>query len=239
MRNAKSKIRFIETFAIVTFPIALAVGCSATGEKPASIGLQEDVNIQQETDVSISDLNTLTYVETEQTVVEPQHTDSSIPESDDTQVAESVDSPLQSESTIVETDMMQVNLQIPEPAKLEKPQTSIIHYAFNQYDVDEQDQELLKAHADYLLENPDVVVNVNGYSDNRGSAKNNFAVSKKRAQQVADILMSFGVPATQIQVNGYGESFPLNDENNWDENRRVELLYSVDEESNGLIVSAF
>jgi peptidoglycan-associated lipoprotein len=128
---------------------------------------------------------------------------------------------------------------MPQPAKPAKPQTGIFHFAYNQYDVAEQDRELLKAHAEYLLQNPDVTINVNGYSDNRGTAKNNVLVSQKRAQHVANLLKSYGVPESQIKVNGYGESFPLNDEKNWDENRRVELQYSDDTESDGLIVSAF
>jgi outer membrane protein OmpA-like peptidoglycan-associated protein len=244
MKNAKSKIRFIETFAIATFPIALAVGCSATGDKSAAaIGLQEtgmheEVAIEQQTDINTNDLNTLSYIETEQTYTETQFDE--IPtEMPSMQSAEGIDSTLEHDTTVAETNTLQVNLQVPEPAKVDKPQTNIFHFAFNKYDVDEQDYVLLKEHAEYLLENSNVVVNVNGYSDNRGSAKNNFEVSKKRAQQIANILTTYGVPESQIKVNGYGESFPLHDEKNWEENRRVELEYSEDTDTNGLIVSAF
>jgi outer membrane protein OmpA-like peptidoglycan-associated protein len=244
MKNAKSKIRFIETFAIATFPIALAVGCSATGDKSAAaIGLQEtgmheEVAIEQQTDINTNDLNTLSYIETEQTYTETQFDE--IPtEMPSMQSAEGIDSTLEHDTTVAETNTLQVNLQVPEPAKVDKPQTNIFHFAFNKYDVDEQDYVLLKEHAEYLLENSNVVVNVNGYSDNRGSAKNNFEVSKKRAQQIANILTTYGVPESQIKVNGYGESFPLHDEKNWDENRRVELKYSEETDTDGLIVSAF
>jgi outer membrane protein OmpA-like peptidoglycan-associated protein len=244
MKNAKSKIRFIETFAIATFPIALAVGCSATGDKSAAaIGLQEtgmheEVAIEQQTDINTNDLNTLSYIETEQTYTETQFDE--IPtEMPSMQSAEGIDSTLEHDTTVAEINTLQVNLQVPEPAKVDKPQTNIFHFAFNKYDVDEQDYVLLKEHAEYLLENSNVVVNVNGYSDNRGSAKNNFEVSKKRAQQIANILTTYGVPESQIKVNGYGESFPLHDEKNWEENRRVELEYSEDTDTNGLIVSAF
>jgi peptidoglycan-associated lipoprotein len=235
----------METFAIATFPIALAVGCSATSEKTPSINMQDEVVMQQDANISANDLNSLAYIETEKSIVTTENTVSET-QSEDAQAemtsmetVEAIDSTMHSESTGQDTQMMPVNLQVPEPGKLEPPQTAIFHFAFNKYDVGEQDHALLKAHAEYLLENPHMVVNVNGYSDNRGSAKNNVEVSKKRAQQVADILISNGVPKSQINVNGYGESFPLNDENNWDENRRVELQYSEDPEANGLIVSAF
>jgi peptidoglycan-associated lipoprotein len=253
MNHTKSKIRFIETFAIATFPIALAVGCSATGEKTASVGMQEDMVIQQQADISTRDLNTITYIETEKTLAttpvaySEQEADSgNKTESENTQseivsmeTVETIDSTPKNDAAEEAPEIKQVNLQVPESVKLEKPKINIFHFAFNKFDVDEQDYTLLKEHAEYLKENPVVVVNVNGYSDNRGSAKNNFEVSKKRAQQVANILMTYGVPESQIKVNSYGESFPLNDEKNWDENRRVELKYIQDTEAYGLIVSAF
>jgi peptidoglycan-associated lipoprotein len=252
MKHTTSKIRFIETFAIAVFPIALAVGCSATGDKTAGIDMQEELAIQQQADINTSDLNTLSYIETEQTYAETQPGDTAEqnamlePQSDEMsaemrnmQTAEAIDSTIEDDTSETETNTLQVNLQVPEPTKVDKPQSSIFHFAFNKYDVGEQDYALLKEHAEYLLENPDVVVNVNGYSDNRGSAKNNFEVSKKRAQQIANILMTNGVPESQIKVNGYGESFPLHDEKNWDENRRVELKYSEETDTDGLIVSAF
>jgi peptidoglycan-associated lipoprotein len=221
MRHAKSKIRFIETFVIATFPIALAVGCSATGEKTASIGAaQEDVAIQQETDIRNSDLNTLTYVETESTISaipsdestgQETMLESETAESErlsmqtvETMTDDTSETTVQSDSIVETTDTIPVNLQMPEPAKLEKPQIAIFHFAYNQYDVDEQSLDSLKAHAEYLQNNPQVIVHVNGYSDNRGTAKNNFVVSKKRAQRVADILMSYGVSESQLKVNGYG-----------------------------------
>ena len=259
MRNTKSKIRFLETFAFATFPIALAVGCSATGEKTASIGTHEEISMQQPGSISPGDSNTITYIETgltsakadtialsePQAEPEPQTASKSAAASEDEQASiedtrvAAGDSTAQKDFAADETEVMPVNLQVPEQATTEKPQTSVFQFAFNKYDVAEQDYIRLKEHAEYLKENPDQVVSVNGYSDNRGSAQNNFAVSKKRAQQVADILMSYGVPQSQIKVNGYGESFPLNDENNWDENRRVELHYADDTQSDGMIVSAY
>ncbi|WP_455211620.1 OmpA family protein [Kaarinaea lacus] len=245
MRHLKSKIRFIETFAIATFPIALAVGCSATAEKTASVNMQEDIIIQQSADINADDLNTLTYIETEETIAITPMSDSEQETAGvhadivSIDTVEAIDSTLEKNSTEEDLQITPVNLQVPQPTKLNKPQASIFHFAFNKYDIEEQDYSLLKAHADYLIENPEVVLNVNGYSDNRGSAKNNFEISRKRAQQVANILVTYGVPESQIKVNGYGESFPLNDEKNWDENRRVELLYSEDTETTGLIVSAF
>ena len=53
-----------------------------------------------------------------------------------------------------------------------------------------------------------------------------------RAQAVADIIMSQGVPADVITVRGYGETQPVAENDTAENkalNRRVELSITVDE----------
>jgi len=65
-------------------------------------------------------------------------------------------------------------------------------------------------HADQvLLSHPDVRVEIQGYTDNIGSEKNNLKLSVKRAQAVKDYLMARGVSADRMVVKGYGESNPI------------------------------
>lgn len=124
-------------------------------------------------------------------------------------------------------------------AEVEKmPANSILHFADNQYALTEEHQETLKQHAQYLQANPGAVIELSGFSDSRGSAKNNYVISKKRAGIVAEFFISNGIPESQLSVNAYGESFPLNEENNWDENRRVELSYTEREMKDGILLSA-
>lgn len=242
MRNTKFKIRFIEHFIVATFPLALAVGCSATGDqKPSDVSMRDELTVQQQASIKENELNNVTFTEHEPTGT-PTITSQSKPVNDDP-IAESdnssqiiqatnTENPLESnmrvEDTTVteETAITPVNMAMPNVSKKVKPETAIVHFAVNQFDINEQDLTILQHHADYLKENPGIAINVNGYSDSRGSAKHNFELSKKRAQQVAKVLISLGVPESQIKVNSYGESFPLHDEKNWDENRRVELQYS-------------
>ena len=242
MRHVKSKIRFMETFAIATFPIALAVGCSATSDKTDNLPLQKEVAIEQQTVIDTKDLDTVTYLETQPTIAQDRSNPWSATQPDETSqhldTAESkpVDHTIHSTIDSELSHTLPVKLQTPKP-DITPPQSRIFHFAFNKYNIDDQDYEVLKQHARFLQDNPEKVVRVNGYSDNRGSAKNNVAISEKRAQRIADILITFGVPESQIQVHGYGESFPLNDENNWDENRRVELQYPEDSTGEEIVVS--
>ncbi|MDH5326139.1 MAG: OmpA family protein [Gammaproteobacteria bacterium] len=116
------------------------------------------------------------------------------------------------------------------PAEPEYPQQSIIRFAVDQYDIVDSDLDGLKQHALFLQNNPDMELNINGYADSRGSAQYNFQLSKKRADQIEAILLTLGASPTQLKVNSYGESFPVKDEKNWDENRRVELQYKEREQ---------
>ncbi len=79
--------------------------------------------------------------------------------------------------------------------------------------------ELLKAHPGFKLK-------VSGYTDNTGKEEMNLELSKKRANAVKSYLISDGIDASRVQVNGYGEANPIADNNTREgraKNRRVEF----------------
>jgi len=50
---------------------------------------------------------------------------------------------------------------------------------------------------------------IEGHTDATGSASGNRELSRRRAQSVADYLVSSGIPAGRLEVVGYGSSQPL------------------------------
>lgn len=86
-----------------------------------------------------------------------------------------------------------------------------------------------------LKQNPDMDVDIYGYTDNQGwknstaeqSYQKNLNLSQERAQSVSTYLMSCGVTGGQIQkVEGLGEADPVADNSTAagrQENRRVEV----------------
>ena len=77
-----------------------------------------------------------------------------------------------------------------------------------------------------LNEVPEVKAEVQGHTDSQGGAVGNQKLSQKRAQAVADYLISKGVAPERLTVKGYGESNPIADNGTPQgraENRRVEL----------------
>lgn len=101
----------------------------------------------------------------------------------------------------------------------------ILYFATNDDKVASDDLSRLGQYAEYLTQHPQVMVQINGHADERGTLEHNAELSARRAQQVASALESFGVPRSQIQTAGYGEERPAVDALQWDKNRRVELEY--------------
>jgi len=80
--------------------------------------------------------------------------------------------------------------------------------------------------ATLLNEHPDLLLSVDGYTDNTGSDAANQSVSSRRAQAVKDFLVKNGVSADRIAATGHGPSNPVADNKTPEgrtKNRRVEL----------------
>ncbi len=87
----------------------------------------------------------------------------------------------------------------------------------------------LDAYVEYLKANPKSSVAVKGYTDSRGSVKNNQRLSEKRANSVKLYLEGEGVDASRIKATGLGEANPISDNATAEgraQNRRVELVMS-------------
>lgn len=108
------------------------------------------------------------------------------------------------------------------------PGDAVVYFEFDQSQVQGQYNELLSEHATYLATNPDVVVRLEGNTDERGSREYNIGLGERRAQSVRQVLLIQGVSISQITTVSYGEERPA-DEGTTDEayalNRRVEIVY--------------
>ncbi|MDD1508179.1 OmpA family protein [Pseudomonas sp. CNPSo 3701] len=81
----------------------------------------------------------------------------------------------------------------------------------------------------FLQLNPRRTLRIEGYSDSSGKREENLELSRARAQTVADALIDLGVDAKRIEVQGFGESFPVAENASAKgraQNRRVEILFS-------------
>lgn len=85
----------------------------------------------------------------------------------------------------------------------------------------------LRAVAQSLLNYPNSTVQVVGHTDNVGAAAYNQDLSQRRANSVAAVLRSYGVPSGRIVSFGRGEDAPVADNltpYGRAQNRRVEII---------------
>jgi outer membrane protein OmpA-like peptidoglycan-associated protein len=80
--------------------------------------------------------------------------------------------------------------------------------------------------AETLKDNPEVVIEIRGYTDNRGSRKLNERLSNDRARSVVEFLISVGVKPSQLRYKGFGPENPVATNRTADgraQNRRIEM----------------
>ncbi|KPL69012.1 membrane protein [Erythrobacter sp. SG61-1L] len=87
-------------------------------------------------------------------------------------------------------------------------------------------QRTLDTIANSLVTYPNSLIDVMGHTDSTGSDEYNLALSQRRANAVADYLVMRGVSRARVATIGYGERYPVADNNTEygrAQNRRVEL----------------
>lgn len=80
--------------------------------------------------------------------------------------------------------------------------------------------------AQSMVQYPNSLIDVYGHTDSTGSDAYNQQLSQRRAQAVADYLISRGVAASRVRSQGFGESQPVASnatEEGRSANRRVEI----------------
>jgi outer membrane protein OmpA-like peptidoglycan-associated protein len=100
------------------------------------------------------------------------------------------------------------------------------------FDVDQADlkpggmQQLTRV-AEFLRQNPDRNVLVEGHTDSTAPDSYNLALSQRRANAVEEFLITQGVEPTRIMATGYGEQLPIASNDTAagrQANRRVEIV---------------
>lgn len=107
-------------------------------------------------------------------------------------------------------------------------QEQTVYFDFDKSKVDAKYLELLQAHADYLIKNPNQTVMVEGHCDERGTPEYNIALGERRAKAVAQYLQNLGVMQSQISTVSYGEEKPVDlsrTQDGFSKNRRAVLVY--------------
>ena len=104
-----------------------------------------------------------------------------------------------------------------------------IYYDFDRFDIKEEYQPIVEAHARFLSEHPEIKVVVQGNCDDRGSREYNLALGQKRSDGVRRAMVLLGASDKQIDTTSFGAEKPIafgQDEESWAKNRRSDIVYA-------------
>lgn len=102
-----------------------------------------------------------------------------------------------------------------------------VRFDFDKSEVGEDGRKTCGVVAGYLKKNPQAKMQIEGHSDERGTAEYNLALGERRATAVMTYLVSLGVPKGALSTVSFGKEKPLDpghDEGAWAKNRRAHFV---------------
>jgi outer membrane protein OmpA-like peptidoglycan-associated protein len=105
--------------------------------------------------------------------------------------------------------------------------TQQIHFEFDKDKIRPESFAILDAVVDVLKQNPKIKLEIQGHTDNKGSAIYNEKLSDRRAASVKKYVIAHGIDASRLTSKGYGMKRPLvpnTSDQNRALNRRVQFV---------------
>ncbi len=127
------------------------------------------------------------------------------------------------------SDSSQVSAKEQAVAKLKASNTNfILYFSYDGVDINESATQQIIKHANFMRDNPNIKLRLEGHADERGTREYNLALGENRALSVKEVLGLYQGLEGRIEVVSYGEEKPISeshDETSWEKNRRVEFIY--------------
>jgi peptidoglycan-associated lipoprotein len=97
-----------------------------------------------------------------------------------------------------------------------------VYFDFNKADIRADQRDGLAHSAEFLKQNPEIKLTIEGNCDSRGSTEYNLVLGDRRASAVKNYLVQLGISADRINTVSYGKEKPICTEENescWQQNR--------------------
>lgn len=102
-----------------------------------------------------------------------------------------------------------------------------IYYEFDKSTLTPTAQDNLLRKAEWLRENPNATVTIEGHCDERGTNEYNLALGDRRAESAKAFLTDLGIDSSRLTTISYGEERPIDPRSNeeaWAKNRRAHFV---------------
>lgn len=117
---------------------------------------------------------------------------------------------------------------VPLEERSEVIENHTVYFAYDSSEITTEMQSIIDKHMNFLQKHTNIKVILEGHTDERGANSYNVVLGEKRAQAIKDILLSAGIPDTQVEIISYGELKPLGmggNEESWSKDRRAVFTY--------------
>ena len=121
---------------------------------------------------------------------------------------------------------LQLELQVQEVSTGKNIVLNNIYFATGKTSFDESSSSDLQKLVQFLNDNPALQLEIQGHTDNVGSAAGNKKLSEQRASSIVNYLIAKGIDKSRLTAKGYGSTSPIDSNANEDgraKNRRVEM----------------
>ena len=98
-----------------------------------------------------------------------------------------------------------------------------VFFEFDRYDLELDARSVIEKQAAWLDQNRQVVVTIEGHTDERGTREYNLALGERRANSIRDYLVALGVDANRMKITSFGKERPVDPRSTkeaWSQNRR-------------------
>jgi peptidoglycan-associated lipoprotein len=102
-----------------------------------------------------------------------------------------------------------------------------IYFDFDRFNIRDDMKPVMEKDALFLLDYPEIMIEIQGNCDERGTNEYNLALGERRAKGARAYLVNLGVNPDRIDTVSFGEERPLDSEHNenaWAKNRRDDLV---------------
>ena len=103
---------------------------------------------------------------------------------------------------------------------------AVVYFEYDQFNLTTKSIQALKGVSELMNRNSKITISIEGHADERGTREYNLALGQRRAESVANYLISNGINRNRLLTKSYGEERPLSLGSNdvaWSKNRRVEI----------------
>lgn len=108
--------------------------------------------------------------------------------------------------------------------------TEMVYFDYDRSNIRADAEAALQRKVPVLRANPGVRLRISGHADERGSVEYNLALGLRRANAVRDYLAGFGIDASRVTTETFGEDRPIDrgtTEAAYQRNRRAEFTITA------------